>query len=76
MRLNKWLVVAALALLVCGTAYGGDPLDTNDGPKVIAVYSIETACGQAERWPECQPCWTNCYYAIMAEAWINGWDFN
>ena len=75
MRLNKWLgmMLAVLCILTVISAYAGDPLDTNDGPK---VYSIESACGQAEKWPACQPCWTNCYYALLADAWGHGWDFD
>ena len=34
-------------------------------------------CTTAEQYPRCEPCWTTCLYALMAEAWNDGtWDWD
>ena len=51
----------------------GDPLDTNDGPDVSLTTGFSTpGCDNAEKWPDCVPCWTTCLYSLMADAWANG----
>ncbi len=70
---NSLIILLILAFAV--PAVAGDPLDTNDRPKVIAMADVESACGLMEKWPDCVPCATSCFYAIMAESWgVGGWN--
>ena len=51
----------------------GDPLDTNDGPQVILVTDFNVpGCDNAEAYPNCKPCWTQCLYSLIACAWTSG----
>jgi len=64
------LLVALLAL----PAVAGDPLDGNDVQKSLGT--VDHDCWQAQTHPQCEPCWDNCYYAIIADLWTggSGWD--
>jgi hypothetical protein len=69
--------ILLLALVLTATvALAGDPLDANDGPKVIvSVNEMPPGCDDAIRWPSCEPCWTTCFYALMAQSYMSGGDW-
>lgn len=61
------LALLALALPVIA-APTGDPIDSNDSIDI-------PGCNDAERYPDCVPCWTTCIYAMIAQTWADGdWD--
>ena len=74
-RISVLLVM--IVLLAPMVVDAGDPLDTNDTPKVMfTTGTVDQDCSFAEKYPYCNPCWTSCMYSIMAEAWSNGlWDW-
>lgn len=72
------ILAVLIVMLVPLVVSAGDPLDTNDGPKYIMISgTVEDDCALMDKWPECVPCRTACWYAIMADAWTNGtWDWD
>lgn len=55
------------------TATAGDPLDANDGPAISLVTDFNIpGCDNAEMYPQCKPCWTQCLYSLIACAWTSG----
>lgn len=67
----KGSLILALCLVIALPALAattGDPIDSND--------SLELpGCDAFERYPQCQPCWTQCLYAMIAASWNDGdWD--
>lgn len=71
---NSLIILMILAIALPAGAFNtGDPIDGNDRP---ATSLTTPGCDDAERFPYCEPCWTTCIYAIMAQAWTDGWDDN
>lgn len=56
------------------SAPAGDPVDGNDSP---TVWGLPPACDMAMEYPQCDPCWTTCMFALMSEAWLDdGWNWD
>ncbi len=65
------LVLLLVSSLSIAAASAGDPLDSNDlifGGDAFA----DSGCAAAERYPHCVPCWTQCLFAMMADADFGG----
>ena len=67
------LTLLVICLCLPAMAREGDPLDNNDSSEVMPTFPLSVpGCENAEQWPDCVPCWTECLYALMADAWCNG----
>ena len=63
------LIVLLVTPLMAATT--GDPLDTNDR----LTGTVEASCAKAYQYPYCDICWTQCYFAIIAESYFSGGDW-